>query len=214
MKVVYPYRKTASRELQWSIASLKNIEHNGVLVVGDKPDYRIDADYFYHSPGEFSSSPHHDQAVKYLLACAEVEDDDLLLMNDDFFIMKEWKPENYNKGILFEQIAQRNDAYGKALANTEQFLLAHGYSTFNYEMHTPMLVEREKLRIALDEIMPYMQGKQPILIRSYYGNRWDLKTPRKNDVKNIQNYKDATLLSTSDESFVGEIGSYIRETLV
>lgn len=215
MKVIYPYRKTQSRELEWSIKSLKNIKHDGICIVGDEPPYEVDAEYIMHLPGEYSSSPHHDQAVKYLLACSKIDDDELLLMNDDFFIMKQWDPQNYNKGILSQQIESRkNDAYTQALRNTEDFLMNSGYGTFNFEMHTPMLVNRQMLQDAIDEILPRMHSKTPILVRSYYGNKYGLMTPFSEDVKNPAHYKDATLLSTTDSSFLGEIGGYIRKALV
>jgi hypothetical protein len=214
MKVIYPYRKNASRELEWSIKSLKNVKHSGVYVIGEEPDFPIDAEVMWHLPGEYSSTPYHDQNVKYLLGCT-VDDDELLLMNDDFFIMKPWIPENFNKGILSEQIATRKrDAYTTALINTEKFLINRGMSTFNFELHTPMIVEREKLQIALDELMPRIRGSAPVLIRSYYGNRWGLKTARVDDVKNIPDYKGKTLLSTNDKTFMGEMGRYIRSVLV
>lgn len=217
MKVVYPYKKNMSTELLWSVASLKNVEHDGIVIVGDKPEFDLGQDYKYifHGSGEYSSSPHHDQAVKYLLACAEVDDDELLLMNDDFFILSPWQPENYNRGILADQVAARRvGSYRDALINTENFLLHSGLTTFSYELHTPMLVNRLELQTAIDEIMPHMHGKRAILTRSYYGNRWGLKTAPMDDVKNIPDYKGKQLLSTSESTFLGEIGSYIRETLV
>jgi len=215
--VIYPYKKTYSIELKYSIKSLKNIKHDSVIVIGDKPSYYVPAQLIPNKKYSWSKfSPSHNQISKYLTGIKAINDEDLILMNDDMYILDKWIPENYNRGTLIDHIKQRGraDSYSVSLKNTMQHLDVMGLPTLSYEVHTPFIVKRDKLELAIDELLPHIINGKPILIRSYYGNRFGIKSTYIDDCKNPEDYKGKTLLSTDDQSFTSEdIGEYIRGKL-
>ena len=78
MKVFYPYKKTWSRELEYSIKSLKNVEHDGVYIIGDKPDYDVPATIITPKPHQIPHDPYVDVFMKHYTACLEIDAEWLL----------------------------------------------------------------------------------------------------------------------------------------
>lgn len=212
--IVIPYRKTPSEELKWAVKSLRNLKGvNNIYVVGDKPDYEVDAQFIPHQDNEWSIlSAHHNQISKYLKACSLPLSDEIILANDDFYVLEETEPKNYNRGFLTEHINERRyDTYTKALINTRRFLKTKGLKELDFEMHIPMAVNREKLKQAIEEIVPMIRKGRTILIRSYYGNRFGIESEYMEDVKN--KLPLGVYGSSSDKSFKGEYGQAIKEAL-
>jgi len=212
--VVYAYKKTYSGEIDWSIKSLKNLLlPKNVYVVGDEAPESINIKPL---PNTWASrSRYHDTINKYYTAALQLEEDQILLMNDDFFIMQPWKPANYNRGTLLDHMEWRkqNDDYQRRLDYTNNYLLSRGMTNLSFELHTPMLVDRVLLKQAIEEIMPQLRTNRIPMLRSYYGNRFEIETEYMADVKNPSNYEHTVLLSTNNRAFEGQIGKYIRSQL-
>lgn len=213
MDVVYPYIKSASRELEYSLKSLKHIAHDRVFVIGPNPDYPIDAQVIQPARNGWSRySPYHDVINKLLTACEL--DDEIILMNDDIFLMSQNKIVTYNRGTLTDHMnSRRFDSYSRALRNTQRILRQGGYGDIDFELHTPMVMNTALLKIAITELLPHLKSSRALMIRSYYGNRFAVESEYMQDVKNPSNYKDLPILSTNEMTFAGEIGDYIREKL-
>lgn len=212
LDVIYPYKHVESQELEYSVKSLKNIKHKNVYVIGDshnKVPVVTPASQFW---SKFSTA--HDQIAKYYHVKELETSDKLLLMNDDFFILGKWTPENYNRGTLKDHISQRRtyDYYTKQLKSTENYLLSKGMTTVDYELHTPFLVERDKLIQAIEELIPALKMRRVILLRSYYGNRFNIESTYREDVKNPGSLEGMTLVSTSEKTFKDNI-DYIKSVL-
>lgn len=211
--VVYPYKHTNSEELAWSIKSLKNVEHGQVMIVGDSvPGHEVTQSLI----NSWSrNSRYHDTINKYYTACMLAETDELLLMNDDFFIMSPWVPVNYNRGTLVDHMQWRKgkDDYQRMLELTNRFLLSKGIANLSFELHAPMLVNRLLLKQAIEEIMPQLRLRRTLCLRSYYGNRFNIESEYMADVKNPTNPESMTLLSTNNRAFMSDLGNYIRSKL-
>lgn len=212
MDCVIPYIKSHSQELLWSVLSLQNIKHGNVYVIGDKPDM----EGIIHLEDDKKAWSHYgsywNQASKYLTACNNPDiSDDFVASNDDFFVMSEWQPINYNRGTLSEHIQGRrmSDQYQRSLMYTEQYLEANNYPALSFELHTPFVYNKRKLK-KLIESLPKNRAR-PLQIRSLYGNIYGVETERIADVKNISDYQGKMLLSTNEKTFTaGDIGEYIR----
>lgn len=213
MDVVYVYKKNGSLELDWSLKSLKNIKHRNVYIVGDQTD--LDAIHVQPMVNKWSSkSAYHDQINKMLTACWIPElSEDFILMNDDFFVLEKWEPENYHRGDLDMHIKARRvmDAYSRSLMETKRYLEAKGLATNSYELHTPFVFNKNKLSdliLGLD-----FNTRTRYQIRSIYGNTYSVDAEYRMDVKNPALFQGLDLISTNERTFLYEIGDYIREML-
>lgn len=143
--------------------------------------------------------------------------EDFWLFNDDFFIMQplEDMPPVYN-GTLAERAmeirSRRKGAqslYSLRLMRAQAHLYEAGYTTLNYAVHMPTLINKKK---ALETIRAFPKCA---MFRSLYGNMWQIGGVSHKDVKifsvDVPPDEDCILLSTSDTSFrEGLVGEFIR----
>lgn len=216
MIVVYPYRKSDSEELIYSIKSVKkHLSDAEIHIIGDDPGF-TDEQVTLHTPDSRDwqwYSPYHNVIRKVLAACDIA--DEFILMNDDFFIMEPLEAiPAVNMGKLLDHINYRRyDSYTKAMRNTRNLLLERRLGEVDYESHTPMLINSEKMRAAILSILPQLASSKSILIRSYYGNMYPHDSEQINDVKNPSNPEGMVFISTNEMTFSGELGQYIKEKL-
>ena len=147
--------------------------------------------------------------------------DDFWLFHDDFFIMQpisEDMPPQYN-GDLFRHIVVVEERHGgvpydwsKRLRKLAMALYAEGKTTFNYEVHKPMLINKKKALKVL-RMFPDIPG-----FRGLYGNYWGIGGENKHDMKILQvhynpvNASNWEFISTQDESFKeGLVGKMLKE---
>lgn len=143
--------------------------------------------------------------------------DKFWLFNDDFFVLKPVTSDApYFGGTLHDHILRIEHKYGdkrtgysRALRYCEDTLKASDLSTFDYALHIPLLIEKEKMREAL-EIFPDCP-----MFRSIYGNYAGIGGCQHEDVKimGLANSfdDDWDYVSTTNESFAnGEVGKQIR----
>lgn len=143
--------------------------------------------------------------------------EDFWLFNDDFFILSRGAIDllpTFNGELIdyIESIMKRNHGsnseYTMRLRATIKAL--DGLTTFNYEVHKPMLINRGKALEVLDKY-PGTGG-----FRSLYGNYWQIGGIDRQDMKikelSASDWEDWEFLSTSDKSFrEGEVGKYLRD---
>ena len=205
------------QELEYSLRSAKNFKHKKKLVIGDKPLFKTDAKHIKPPIVRWSMlSPHHDVIHKLHHATTLDITDDFILMNDDFFVVRETDIPTAHRGLIQDHIEGRkpNDAYTKSLKKTLEYLRRKGIKDpLSYELHIPMVFNTAKLKDLLEEIIPVVSRNSPLLTRSLYGNLYEIGGEYMQDVKNPDNYKDYTFLSTNNKTFKSEIGEYIRGQL-
>lgn len=200
-------------ELRYSLRSLDNFPHSKVWFAGGIPEgLKADGEIPVTQTGcsKYSKARSTFQSV---INNPDVSDD-FWLFNDDFFVVQpitEYEPV-YDE-TLFEKIIRLEDKYGDKTAYTRRlraaakWLRENGFDVKNYELHMPMLFNKQKLKVALaDNNLP---------IHSMYGNMYEVGKVNRRDVKIIDTDKmpapDCDFLSTSDLSFrKGKVGNYIR----
>jgi hypothetical protein len=100
--------------------------------------------------------------------------EDLILMNDDFFMRKmpEW---NWEPTFMGPVPAKPRNHWQRTVWNTGEWLKTRGIENpLSYEGHTPMPIEKTKMGITLRELIPAMDDKLAMQFRTAYGNLWNI----------------------------------------
>lgn len=213
MDIVFVHKQKQSDEILWSIKSLKNLPHRNIYVIGDPVDVEGVINVEHNPTGWASLSKYHDQISKYLLACnIPALSANFLAINDDMYLMSEWKPINYNRGSLADHFKERNrrDTYSLSLEHTEKLLRQRNKPTLSFELHTPFIYNKKKLKALIESLEPI---NRPIQIRSLYSNIYGVKTEYMADIKNPTNPEGMKLLSTTEKTFSSSLGNYIKANL-
>jgi hypothetical protein len=178
-------------------------------VVGGKPDWYV-GNYINVEQKESK----YKNAVENLktISTSDQISESFVLMNDDFYIIKKIdKIENFHGGYLLNKInlyqkLNGNSQYTRKLSGTYKKLKALGFENpLDYELHVPMIMEKEKLKIILELIDQF-------LWRSIYGNKFEVGGTEMQDVKvytpaplglksNTLHIDSHTYLSSADSSF-------------
>jgi hypothetical protein len=210
MDFVYICKEGINEELKYSIRSvIESFPDSNIWVVGGKPDWYV-GNYINVEQKESK----YKNAVENLktISTSDQISESFVLMNDDFYIIKKIdKIENFHGGYLLNKInlyqkLNGNSQYTRKLSGTYKKLKALGFENpLDYELHVPMIMEKEKLKIILELIDQF-------LWRSIYGNKFEVGGTEMQDVKvyttgplvlksyNL-NIDSHTYLSSSDSSF-------------
>jgi hypothetical protein len=231
MDIVYLVKvdpENDSEELRYSLRSLRNIPHNKVIIVGEKPDWVKDVTFI--PVAQTKTKPENvTMNLRAAIDSPEVADD-FILMNDDFFIMKpiDAMP-SLNFGKLDEVIRhyehryQEVTPYIESMKRTNVHLSELGIERpLSFELHTPQVLNKAKV-IALRSLT----NGRPSQFRTAYGNYFMKDSTTVSDVKifidsrhnppgYIENPRDylaaQTFLSATGGAFKrGLVGDYLRE---
>lgn len=217
MNVVIPYKESNTEELRYALRSLKNITHDGVFLLGDKPDWVTNV---IHIPRQHQKSRYKDVSTMIENVCRDDRlSDDFILMNDDFFIMEpmeelpKWYKGSLRDDHLKHAATQRHSTYTRSLNTTDLFLRRRGIRQPKaYNCHIPVVMNKQK-RLQVAELIRSVRH-ETILPRVVYGNIFDDTGIQHPDCKYIRlddNFLRYEILSTHDGSFKnGKIGEHIR----
>lgn len=211
----------SNEELVYSLRSVeKNWHYRRVCFYGGCPE-NLKPDRLFRTEQEGLNKW---QKVRNMIIEACKNDDiseEFWLFNDDFFILRpvdENMPPQYNGDLVkYAEYIERKqgaaDNHTCSLREAAKVLKEAGLTTYNYEVHKPMLINRQKALEVFDKF-PNIHA-----FRSLYGNYWQIGGTSMHDMKiKILNYGRMDqvdsfwqFLSTSDESFKGgNAGEYIK----
>ena len=216
--IIYIVREGGNEELRWSLRSVeKNFPHNHVWIFGGKPTGIAP---FYFEPRQQQGE---DKFWRIYNTFKEVIWDarlteDIWLFNDDFFVMNKLKepPHAIYDGTIQKRIEYVekhtfgvHSYYSDKLRELLAVLQKAGIDEpLNYETHTPMLINRTKAIITLEDY------PETPLFRSIYGNINHIGGEERPDCKFFQErqpYPIGDYVSTADESWqFDDIGREIR----
>jgi hypothetical protein len=181
MDFVYICKDGNNEELRYSIRSVvESFPDSNIWVVGGKPTWYVGN---YIEVNQNLSK--YRNAIENLKALCNSEDisDTFVLMNDDFYIIKNIDSiKDYHGGPLLEKInlyqkLNSNSNYTRKLAATYKKIKSLGIENpLDYELHVPMVMEKEKLKQTL-------QNNYQFLWRSIYGNVFNVGGEQMEDVK-------------------------------
>lgn len=210
-------RELDTEELKFSLRSVdKNFPINRVWFIGGQPKgfrnvVRLQHEQIGNCKWELIRSS------MWKAVNAEDLTEEFFLFNDDFFVMKPVDTDsfiNFVDGTLSRRIDELHAEHGmnpycRTLFKLEQELRTMKEPTMNFDVHLPMLMNKEQVKATLYKCSsPQM--------RSAIGNLNRLPFVVHNDVKvyDLESVPvDETYLSTNDDTFnKGKVGKYIRET--
>lgn len=233
MDVVYFVKvdpENDSEELRYSLRSLRNIPHGKVFIVGEKPGWVTNVE-FIPVPQTGSKSANVSTSLRRAAESNSISSD-FILMNDDFFVMKNIAAlPAYNFGHMkdviksYEMRYRESSKYIEAMKSLYDLLVTQGFRhPLSYELHVPMAVNRQR---AL-EVFNQAAGTRVYQFRSYYGNHFDVGGITVPDVKifidpahNHPEYthspdaylQSQTFLSSTGGAFKrGRAGDFIRNS--
>ena len=201
-------------EIRYSLRSVeKNFPHGKVWFYGGKPS-GIEPDGYVRFYQQGASK--YDRVTNTIKAVCMNDDisEDFWLFNDDFFVMRKTQnPKQMITGTIAERVQRIIDMvgfkskYAKRLEHTADLLQAKGYTTRDYAVHAPILINRRKALEAMAEF-----PGEP-MFRCIYGNYTGLKARTIKDVKvfgDEEPLKNTTYMSTDDAAYRGQAGEYLR----
>ena len=221
--VVYVVKPGEDNEpLRHSLRSLANLAHGPVWMVGYRPRW-VDESVGY-VPTVQRGQKHQNTARNWqAMADAPELPERFVLMNDDFFIMREiGAVPTYHRGSLDAMIDwyhERRLATWRSRAVSTRALLrlfVPEGELYSYELHVPMVIERPKLAAALADL--HSRRRSPVehySKRTWYGNHARVGGWQAGDVKAMgakAGMPDTALpfLSTSTQSWGGPVGGTVR----
>lgn len=205
--VVYLVKRSErNEELRFSLRSLANLPHRRVWIAGHKPRWVTGVG---HIPVREYGNKWMSTACNLRAAAKHPEvADDLVMFNDDFFIIEPIdQVPALHRGPIGAYLERRNDRtgdYTRRLLACEKLL---GPDALLYDaIHTPMPMHKPTLRQVFNEI------SSRALFRTVYGNRADIGGVEHRDVKVLgDGWTDGPFISTSDRAFAErEVGRRIR----
>jgi len=200
-------------ELRYSLRSLENIPHRFVWFVGGVPEGITPDRQIKHK----QQGPTKWDLIKSSMLRVTKEEElteSFLLFNDDFFVMKPFTGAwiNYIDGTLAERIEQfqqenvRLNPYARTLYKAEQELKSQGATTYNFDVHLPMLFEKSKIGAIMRCYSPQMRSVYGNITKSEFKQHKDVKVYKLDEVP-----EDPDFISTNDKTFRdGKVGEYIR----
>lgn len=226
MDIVYLVKnddENDSEELRYSLRSLKNIPHNKVFIVGEKPNWATNVTYLPVLQNETKNV----NVSKNLHTAAQSEliSDNFILMNDDFFFMKQIDSmPNVNFGPAVEVIEQYRKRYPKGSGYIDSMIAQHNqlnelgiHNSKSYELHVPMVIDRNNLKELFSE-----NNRTPrYQFRTFYGNYYNVGGETIPDVKvflnqeqNSPEYIKNPLAYLENQTFLSATGGSFKRGLV
>ena len=210
-------RELDTDELKYSLRSVeKNFPINRVWFIGGQPKgfqniVRLQHEQIGNCKWELIRSS------MWKAVNAEDLTEEFFLFNDDFFVMKPVDTDsfiNFVDGTLSRRIDELHTEHGmnpycRTLFKLEQELRTMHEPTMNFDVHLPMLLNKEQVKATLYKCSsPQMRSAIGNLNRLPFVIHPDVKVY---DLESVP--VNETHLSTNDDTFSkGKVGKYIRET--
>lgn len=217
LDVVYFVKESEeNEELRYSLRSVdRNFPHRNVVFVGGKPNGLNPDRHIYVDQNQ--ETKWSNTSILLRTACLDPYiSEEFVLFNDDFFILHTIiNLPYYSDGPLSKRIYRLRLKHGKLtkytarLLETKNMLEEKSFSTINYAVHYPIIINKKEMLETFEE---FPQG---LMWRSLYGNHHRKLTRLVEDCKIHNNTgapsKHQLYVSTDDKSFRnGRVGEYIR----
>ncbi len=175
MDIVYILGKGSKwrdNELRYSLRSIEDhlTDYDKVFIVGELPAF-LNTNVI-HIPADDLYGHERNIMEKIKVACKnQYVSDDFFFINDDHFLLQAVKSSiypYYSKGLLLDYINDREfDDYRQALENTFNALINRRLSSYNYDIHTPIVYNKKKFIKVMDS---YDWENNEYVIKSLYCN--------------------------------------------
>lgn len=209
-----PYKLNDGEELRYTLRSIeKNFPHARIFICDEVPDWCTNVIQVPYKGFYGSLKRNRFLNAEERLMCI-LEDprlsEDFWYWGDDIYttIPITQEPPVYHRGVLPRN--DNNSAYQTMLTKTRKLLDERFiYRGTNYEVHMPMKMNKFKRASINYFLRRDFERGQLALMRSVYGNLFEVGGVQVEDKKNIID-KEFPFLSSNGQAFAGEFGDYIR----
>lgn len=225
MDIVIPLKRSIfNEELRHCLRSIcENLPHDKLWLAGNKPYWA--SNNVNHIPVDFVIGHKFKKTAKNIMAACEKPEvsDDFILFNDDFFVMKPiQKIENKYWDKLINRLTKlrregADSVYIAGMERTYNLLRELGHDEpLDYGLHVPIIMNKHKWLDMWKQLRKLNPNGDPIHLRTFYGNIYNLGGTQMDDVKIYEFDKEPTgeeiFLSSNDQTFKeGKIGEYVRK---
>lgn len=228
MDIVYTYRyekRSQNRQLRYSLRSIeKHLIGVGEVFVIGFPCGMKGVRYIEHHDN-FSAARNIMMKLQIIARTEEVSED-FLYIADDHYLLKSMEAKDYPyyvNGMLQDLYKTQNNAYRAMIKNTYEALELRQLPTLNYNIHTPIIYNKTKLRKLAE--MYDLNNPLNYLLKSLYMNTFHGLTiePELQELKDCKirtNFEPEeiksriaarTCWSTGKESYNENIGKVLEE---
>lgn len=162
-----------------------------VHLIGKCPEFIHNVEFVPFIERNTEAIPDRNIANKLLVACGNPEiSDPFLYMNDDHYLLDEFHVEqfpNYYYNTLSDYCGKRKqlDGYGRRAFNTLKWLHGNGLTDYFYDIHYPMLIEKQPFMESVGSL-DWSKTHDGWIIKSIYGNYAKVPGVQENDYKSLQ----------------------------
>jgi hypothetical protein len=195
-------RFNRGEEIKFSLRSVeKYCNYGNIFIVGGMPNFLSQRNIKHIKADDPFQNKLLNAKNKILLACQnEKISDNFVLMNDDFFFLKETKEiKNYSIGTLGrmkDTHKTKGGYYFKAINKTIERLIEKGIGEpTSFEAHYPTIINKKKFI----EIMNQFPKEEPLLFRSIYHN---LIGTEGITTKDFKIYSASDFIKKKDKEFI------------
>jgi hypothetical protein len=217
MDAVYVCRDGGNPELQYSLRTLVNVDHDRVWIFGGAPNW-IEPTRITYQRRRQGGSPYSSTRGHIGAACNTVDvSDPFVLWNDDFYAMREvGSVPLYHRGLLesvLEKYATLKTPWANGMRETAALMRDRGMlaGAMCYDVHLPLVVHKAEMREALRlaKNVPH----EVVHVRTLYGALSGLEGVEHHDPKMRRRshpFPRGAWLSSSDDTFRSTVEPVLR----
>ena len=175
-------------EIKYSVRSIvKHCQNPNIFIVGERPNF---FDYSKVTQYPFKDQSHVQNNIwdKIYHACLQNEiSDDFLFVNDDHFLLEDFIEYPYyhegdlNKKEWFRSL--NSNSYHATVSRTYNLLKTLDMPLFFYDIHAPMMINKEKFIRCYEYFIDYIKTYPGIIMKSTYCNFNNIKGISLDDLK-------------------------------
>lgn len=190
MDIVYALGKGSvlkDFELRMSLRSVEKYlsGYGEVWIIGERPEWLQN---IQHKPLPDSHKISDTNIMRKIEAACQTAEitDEFAFFNDDHYLLHPFEAATFpyfHKGLLDTYVANRqNDGYGRRAANTLKFLKANNLPTKHFDIHTPIIYNKE---LFLKHVVNAVDwgNKDGFIIKSLYANALNIEGVEEEDNK-------------------------------
>lgn len=197
-------------ELRYSLRSVeKHLKgFRNIFIVGHISEWLKNVKVIPSSDISGGYEPERNVLNKLRVGCEFIDFEKFLFMNDDFFFLQDVGADQipyFYEGSIEDWLAKRGlDRYGHCANNTLKQLQKNNLPTNNYELHYPIIFEKQKL-------LPIIPSSQSLTIRSLYANTYQVKGIQADDCKSDKPPLDGAAYYSTKPRVTDEVQKFLIE---
>lgn len=172
-------------ELRYCLRSIQRymINYGNIFIIGECPQF-IKYPVIHLPCRDQGDIISRNILEKIRIACnSSLVSEEFVLFNDDYFLTDNWDADNipyFNSGTIQSSMGTNyNEDYNEYLYNTKDLLERNKKSSLNYDIHYPIVIDKNKFMTIMEFTYFYWRMGGKLLIRSIYCNYLNINSTSK-----------------------------------